>query len=331
MPRALITSAVLQHQEGEHTRILRKAGFDIVYADLSGDLMTEGDLIGALSGVAATLAGSEPYSARVIAASPELRVIARTGVGYDAVDVAAATERKVPIGITPGTNQESVAEQTFALLLGVAKNVPGNHRAVADGGYPRVVTLPLDGQTLGIYGLGRAGKAVAHRAIAFGMSVLAFDPFIAPGATFDGVKLVTVDELLAKSDYLSLHAPLTPETKGFINAATIAKMKDGAIVINTARGGMVDEPALAAALASGKVGGAGLDVTAKEPPVGSPLLSAPNVVFSPHLAGIDSDAVAKMANMAAQTVVDLYEGRWPAERLVNAKELGSNWVWSKTP
>jgi phosphoglycerate dehydrogenase-like enzyme len=147
------------------------------------------------------------------------------------------------------------------------------------------------------------------------------------GVAAPGVRLVDWETLLRESDVISLHAPLTAETQRLIRAESIATMKDGVILINTARGGLVDEADLAAALASGKVGAAGLDVFVNEPPIGSPLLGAPNVLFSPHVASLDHEGLRQMANMAAQTVADLYQGRWPAERIVNGQSLGPNWSW----
>lgn len=326
MPIALVTSAVLQHEEGEYSSILKEAGFSLRFSEATGEDLVAMRLVPLLDGVSAVVAGNEPYTAGVLGEATGLRVIARTGVGYDSVDVAAASARRVAVAITPGTNHESVAEQTFALLLGVAKNVAGNHEVVAAGRYDRRITLPLRGRTLGILGLGRAGRAVAERAIAFRMRVIAFDPYSSKLAPPPGVEMVDFERLLARSDYLSLHAPATPDTARILRNDTIAKMKDGAIVVNTARGSLIDEDALAAALRSGKLAGAGLDVQAKEPPIGSPLLAAPNVLFAPHLAGIDSEAIEQMAVMAADTIAELSRGNWPAERIVNAADL-AGWSW----
>lgn len=328
MPRALVTSAALQHVMGEYTRILTEAGFEIVFLNAGGDQISEAELIVALQRIDATVAGSEPYTRRVLNECPTLSVISRTGVGYDAVDVEAASERGIAVGITPGANHESVAEQTFALLLAVAKQVVQNHNMIQAGRYDRHITVPLRKKTLGIVGLGRAGRAVSLRALAFGMKVIAFDPFAnALAAETLGLPLVDWPTLLSSSDVLSLHAPMTSETRNLINADSIALMKDGVILVNTARGGLVDEEALAAALITGKVRGVGLDVTFREPPIGSPLLHAPNVVLAPHLAGIDAEAIEQMAIMAARTIVDLYQGRYPEERLVNAEALRGRFAW----
>lgn len=329
MPAVLISSGVLYQSPGEHTRILESAGFQVRYPDPGGDQLTEDQLITNLVGVSATIAGSEPYTARVMSESPTLRFISRAGVGYDAVDLEAAKRYRVPVGITPGTNQDAVAEQAMALLLALTKSVVPFHQTVARGQFVRAVTRPLWGTTLGLIGLGRIGRAMAARGRAFGMKVLAFDPYLnaTTWPTGDEISFVTLPDLLKQSDVISLHAPMTEETSKIIRADTIAKMKDGVLIINTARGGLVDEVDLLAGLRSGKVGGAGLDVFANEPPVGSPILEAPNVVFSPHIAGVSSDSLRRMAIMAARTIVDLHQGRWPTERLVNAAELGPDWTW----
>jgi D-3-phosphoglycerate dehydrogenase/(S)-sulfolactate dehydrogenase len=306
---------------------LEDAGFHVRYPAARGQTVTEPLLRAALSNVEAVVAGPEPYSAQLFQDFPGLRAICRAGVGYDAVDVPSATSRGIAVGITPGTNHDAVAEHTFALLLAVAKRIVECHDNVISGGFDRRVMQPLRGRTLGIFGLGRIGKAVAVRAQSFGMAVIAFDPYADRHTTPDGVHWVSFEKLLAQSDYLTLHAPLTPETRHVIDASALAKMKPSAILINTSRGGLVNEHALSSALVSGRLAGAGIDVYEHEPPVGSALLTSPSVVLTPHVAGIDADAVEQMAVMAAQTIVDLYRGLWPADRLVNAAALGPNWKW----
>ena len=188
----------------------------------------------------------------------------------------------------------------------------------------------LRGKTLGLVGLGRTGRAVARRAAAFDMQVLAYDPFVTTTSAGDAqaVELVSFEDLLARSDIISLHAAATEGTSRIIRRETLAQMKPGVVLVNTARGTLIDEAALTEALLSGKVAAAGLDVFEREPPAGSPLLAAPNVVLSPHLAGIDEQALEDMATMAAQTIADLYQQRWPVERLVNAGQLPQPWKWA---
>ncbi len=296
--------------------MLEAAGFEIRDPTPADRALSEAELIANLDGVDATIASGEPYTSTVFQAAPSLRVISRTGVGYDAIDVAEATRRGIWIGVTPGVNQGAVAEHAFALILAIAKCIPGNHANVIAGGFARQPTYALRDKVLGLIGFGRIGRAMERLARAFDMHLVATDPRLPLGESA-GTRMVALETLLAESDIVSLHAPLMPETRRLICAETIAQMKDGAVLINTARGGLVDEQALANALRSGKISAAGLDVFEQEPPIGSPLLSAPNVVLSPHMAGIDELSLADMAAMAAQTIIDVFAGRFPGDRIVN--------------
>jgi D-3-phosphoglycerate dehydrogenase len=331
MPTVLIGPAPLRHQAGRFREILEAAGFTCIDPE-GNDTLTEPQVRTYLPSADAMLAGGERLSDEILALAPRLRVIARTGVGYDAVDVDSATRRGIVVAITPGTNQESVAEHVFALLLALTRKIVVNAIDIRAGGWDRSLIQPLRGKTLGLVGLGRIGRAVATRAVAFGMRVIAFD-VLTPDPEFDarhGIRRMGFEELLAESDMVSLHVPLMPETKHLINRETLARMKPGSYLINTARGGLVVEADLYASLVSGHLAGAGLDVLDPEPPDPSnPLLSLPNVVVSPHNAGIDVQSMIDMANLAAQCVVDLYQGRWPSACIVNG-ELREGWSWSAT-
>ena len=312
MPTVLIGPGTLRQQPGPFRQILTDAGFALV--DPPGDhTLTEDELRALLPEADAMLAGGELLSAEMLALAPRLRAIARTGVGYDAIDIAAATAQRIPVIITPGTNQESVAEQTLALLLALTRDIVINDRLVHSGGWSRKLPIPLRGKTLGLVGMGRIGRAVASRAVAFGMRLIAFDPV--PDLEFDqrhGIRRVGFEELLAESDVVSLHLPLVPATRGLINRETLARMKPGAYLLNTARGGLVVEADLRDALVSGHLAGAGLDVLNSEPPEpGNPLLGLPNVVISPHIAGIDTKGMADMADLASSCIVALFQGKWP--------------------
>lgn len=330
MPTALIAPGVLRGQPGDFREILTAAGFDLL-EPAGADNLTVADLLPCMDRADAVLAGSEPWPASLIRAGGRLRVIARVGVGYDAVDEPAATERGVVLTITPGTNEGSVAEQAFALMLGVCREVARHDAEIRAGGWDRRVARPLRGQILGIAGLGRTGRAVASRARAFGMRVLAYDPFPPPPADAPpDVEIVPLDELLARADIVSLHLPLAAETQKLFGPAAFARMKRGSVFVNTSRGGVVDEEALHDALASGHLAGAGLDVLTEEPPPRDhPLLKLPNVVFSPHIAGVDTTSIADMARLGAQCIVDLYQGRWPEACIVN-RSLAGRWSWSKS-
>lgn len=327
MTKVLIAPMTLVMPEAPFARLLRDAGFELVFPPQPKQL-TEDELLELLTGVKAAIAGSEPYTRRVLAANPQLRVIARAGVGYDAVDCAAATEHGVAVTIAPNTNQEAVAEHTFALILALAKDVIPQHLALKTAGWPRRATLPLRGRNLGIAGLGRIGKAVAVRGAAFGMRLLAYEPY--PDQAFVaqyGIKLMPFEQLLAESDFLTLHLPLTTESKHLMNRRTLALMKPTAYLINTARGGLVCEADLCAALSERRLAGAGLDVFEEEPPSKpNPLCAFENIVVTPHAAGVDTQSRDDMAVSSAQAIVDLSRGQWPAEKVVNP-EVRAKFRW----
>jgi phosphoglycerate dehydrogenase-like enzyme len=303
--------------EGAFLEALREAGFELIYPNIGAQL-TEEQLLEWLPGIKASLAGSEPYTARVLDAHPQLRVIARVGVGYDAVDVEAATKHGCAVTIAPGTNEGSVAEHTFTLILGLAKNIVSQHLGVKSGGWPRGANLPLRGKVLGIAGLGRIGKAVALRGAAFGMRLMAYDPV--PDMAFSAhhhITLVGFERLLAESDFLTLHLPVSAESRYLINRKTLALMKPTAFLINTARGAVVNEADLLEALRNKRLAGAGLDVFEQEPPGKQPLFELDNVLLTPHAAGTDVQSRDDMALSAARAIVSLSRGEWPAEKVVN--------------
>jgi D-3-phosphoglycerate dehydrogenase len=326
MPKCLIAPQTLATIEGPYREVLREAGFELVFPDRPVQ-MNEDELLVKLKGINASLAGSEPYTRKVLEANPQLRAIARAGVGFDAVDVAAATEHGVAVTICPGTNQDAVAEHTFTLILALAKGLIDQHLATKRGEWPRGATLPLRGRTLGIVGLGRIGKAVALRGIAFGMPILAYEPM--PDRAFvekHGVTLAPLDKVLAESDYISLHIPLTPESKYMINQRTLGLMKPTSFLINTARGPLINEADLHAALKEKKIAGAGLDVFEQEPPGKIPLFDQENLVLTPHAAGVDLQSRDDMALASAQSIVALATGGWPAPQMVNP-EVRSRFKW----
>jgi D-3-phosphoglycerate dehydrogenase len=226
-------------------------------------------------------------TAALIAAAPRLRVIARAGTGVDNVDVPAASARGIIVMNAPGANSISVAELALGLLLSLARHLPAADAAMKDGRWEKKKFLgeELRDKTLSLAGLGRIGQEVARRAAAFGMRILAHDPFIAEAVARDlGAELVTLDELFARADYLSLHMPSTPQTRHLVNTARLSGAKRGIRIINTARGDLIDEAALADAIESGQVGGAGLDVFQQEPPADQRLQKLPQVVATPHIA-----------------------------------------------
>lgn len=237
--------------------------------------------------------GATKVTRRLLEAAPRLRYVARAGAGLDNIDTATASERGIGVLNVPGANAVAVAELVFGLLLGLFRQIPAADAAMKRGEWEkgRFQGRELRGKTLAIVGLGKIGAAVAHRARAFEMECIGFDPIVsAADARAMGVEPVTFDELFPRAEVLTLHAPMLPETKGMVGAAQVARMPRGAVLVNAARGGLVDEAALVEALRSGALAGAALDVYAQEPPQGSPLLSLPNVVLTPHIGAATVEA-----------------------------------------
>ncbi|MEM3765535.1 MAG: hydroxyacid dehydrogenase [Candidatus Bathyarchaeia archaeon] len=256
-------------------------------------------------------------SAKIIESANKLKVIGRHGAGYDNVDVETATRHKIPVIYTPQANTESVADHTIGLLIAVAKKIPQAHHALTKKGdwFVRYTYIGTEiyGKTLGLIGLGKIGRAVAKRAKGFRMRILAHDPFIPETVAQKlGVRLVDLNTLLKNSDFVSLHVPLTKETQGLISKEEIEAMKDGAYLVNTSRGELVDENAVYEALVKGKLAGAAFDVYAKEPPdPRNPLFKLGNVVATPHMAAHTKEALRRMAVNVASDVVRVLKGSKP--------------------
>jgi D-3-phosphoglycerate dehydrogenase len=279
------------------------------------------DLIAAIPGYAALVVRSETKVTRaVIEAGTNLQVIGRAGVGVDNIDVDAATERGVVVVNAPAGNTIAVAEHTIGLLLALARSIPQAYGSLRRGEWQRSKYMGTEvrGKLLGIVGLGRIGREVARRAQAFDMRVAAYDPYVgADHARKLGVELLELPALLRAADFVSIHTPSTAQTSGLLGAAELALLKPTAYVLNCARGGIIDEAALQAALESGQIAGAALDVYAKEPPGDLPLLQLDNVVATPHLAASTREAQVNVALEVAEQVIAVLEGR-PALYAVNA-------------
>jgi D-3-phosphoglycerate dehydrogenase / 2-oxoglutarate reductase len=244
--------------------------------------------------------------AEVLAASDRLKVVARAGVGLDNVDVPPATKRGVLVVNAPTSNIVSAAEHAVGLLLAVARRIPAAHSSLQGGEWKRssYSGVELNGKIVGVVGLGKIGQLFAQRLAAFGTTLIAYDPYVSPARAAQlGIELVTLDELLERSDIISVHLPKTPETKGLIGKEALAKTKHGVLIINAARGGLIDEDALADSVRSGHVGGAGIDVFATEPTTSSPLFGLPNVVVTPHLGASTSEAQDRAGTDVARSVL----------------------------
>jgi len=287
---------------------------------------SEATLIKEVQDAQGLLVRTAEIPASVINAGKQLKVIARHGVGYDNIDVKAATARKIPVCITPRANALSVAEHVLAFMLAWAKRIVPYDAATRKNDWDvrnSYGAFDLDGKTIGILGMGRIGMLVCQKAkAAFNMEVLAYDPLV-PREVMEkaGARVATIPEILTAADFVTLHVPSNPETKGMIGEAQFKMMKRSAFLINCARGPIVDEAALVKALKDGTIAGAGLDVFDPEPPTAdNPLFGLPNVLLSPHSAGLTVECVIRMATHAAQAIVDVLEGRRP-EGIINPEAV----------
>ena len=280
-----------------------------------------------VGGADAVVLRTQPMTAEVIAAAPKLKIVSRHGVGYDAVDVAALNARAIPLAIVGDVNSRAVAEHTLMLMLAVARQAAQRDAAIRKGDWNvrnRFETVELDGKSLLLAGFGRIGRRVAELAQAFGMTVTAYDPFVKPEAMARlGVRpAADLLKALAQADYVSLHMPGSA-TGAVIFEEELKAMKPGAILINAARGGLVDETLLDRALREGRLAGAGLDVLKSEPPAPDhPLLTNDRVLLSPHAAGLTAECAARMAIASVQNVLDHFAGRLDPALVVNAAALG---------
>lgn len=317
MPRVIIAEPFAESGQD----VLRRAGVEVVSC-VGSDREA---LLKELRDADGLIVRSETRVDReLLDASRALRVVGRAGVGVDAIDVPAATEAGIVVVNTPAANTIAATEQTFALMLALLRHTPQAYASIKAGEWKRAPFIgnELYEKTLGVVGLGRIGGGIATRAQAFGMHVIACDPFISPSrAEAHGVELLSLAELLSRADIVTLHVPLNEQTARMVNAARIRALKDGAILINCARGGIIDEAALLAALESGHVRAAAIDVVEGEPPIagstGATLLAHPRVVATPHLGGSTHEALARIATELAADLVNVLHGR-PADGAVNA-------------
>jgi D-3-phosphoglycerate dehydrogenase / 2-oxoglutarate reductase len=297
MTAVAITPRSFRQTRGEHHDVLAESPLDVRFANQDRPL-DEAELMELVRGCEGLIVGVDPVTERVLEAGP-LRVVVKYGSGTDNIDLGAAERLGVKVSSTPGANARSVAELTIALLFALARHVVAHDRAVRAGSWSRLAAIELAGKRLGVVGYGAVGRDVARLAASLGMDVVAHDPFVKS----DEVKLVGLDDLLASCDAVSLHVPLDDSTRGMIGAKALGRMRSGALLVNTARGGLVDEGALADALSSGRLGGAALDAFAVEPPSGSPLLGLDNVVLSPHAGAATAEAAQRTALQAVRQLL----------------------------
>jgi phosphoglycerate dehydrogenase-like enzyme len=322
--KILITASAFANTGQRARQFLRDAGCEIVSSHklhtLPADLVAK-----ALSGADALLAGLDLCSAAILdsTAAANLKIISRWGVGYDSIDIAAATRNGIVVCNTPRLLDEAVADYTFALLLGLARRVPEANQTVRAGQWTQSWGTDIGGKTLGLIGCGRIGLAVARRASGFSLRLLAYDPTPNPEAQKFGVSFVPLDTLLAESDFVSLHAALTRESRGLLGERQLRKMKSTARLVNAARGALIDESALARALKEAWIAGAALDVFETEPlPAESPLRDAPNLLLSPHQSSFALETGERVSLVAMQAILDLMSGR-PPQHVVNPEVFSS--------
>ena len=309
--RVLIGSKSFGKAFPEHIDRLRQAGCEVVPNGV-GRAYRAAELVDALRGVHAIVTGTDELTADVIASADQLKTIAKHGVGLDNIDLPAARARGVVVSAAFGAVHDSVADLTMALLLAVARGIVPAHASTKAGQWKGFMGVELRDKVLGIVGLGRIGKEVSVRAQGFGMKVVAHDP--KPDAAFaasHGIRFLTLPELLAVADIVSLHAGLEQAGRPLLGERELELMRAGAILVNTGRGHLVDESALARALAEGKLAGAGLDVFQEEPPRGSPLLGVENVVLAPHMAGDTREARRRMGEITVENIVRVKRGEPP--------------------
>ncbi|HXF64926.1 MAG TPA: phosphoglycerate dehydrogenase, partial [Caldilineaceae bacterium] len=299
---------------------LETAGCEVIPNGV-GRAYRASELMAALAGVDAIITGTDELTGEVIRNADRLKTIAKHGIGLETIDLAAARARGIVVSATPHASSDSVADLTLALLLAAARKVVLAHNSTAAGSWKAFTGMELRDKTLGIVGLGRIGQQVCRRAQGFGMQVIAHDPF--PNQEFAAahqVRFVALDELLATADVVTLHLPADQVSCPLLGAAELGRMKPGALLLNTARGALVDEAALAEALRSGHLAGIGVDAFVDEPPVGSPLLDLANqgynIVLTPHIGGRTVDGLRRMGEMTIENVLCALHGKPPLYQVV---------------
>jgi phosphoglycerate dehydrogenase-like enzyme len=324
MARVLVTTLFIRSPDDACLAPLRQDGHAVELVD-GISVRSEHALSEKLHGVAATLASTEPYTEAVLAQAGELKVISRAGVGFDAIDVPAATRHGVVVCTTPGTNHHAVADLALTLILAQSRRLLDAVNLLKGGGWtPQPVGFELRGSTVGVIGTGLIGSEVVKRLFGFQPRLIAYDVVRnAELVSRYNVEYVALDDLLSQSDVITVHAPLLPETRNMIDAAALAKMKPTAYLVNTARGPLVDEAALAHALHAGTIAGAALDVMHVEPlPADSRLRQAPNLLLTPHIASSTHQSIDAMKRMAVENAARVLRGDQPLSS-VNPAVLSS--------
>lgn len=307
--KVVVTARSFGQVSSRPVEILTCAGCEIVSSSIDRPLGSD-ELSGLVSQADAIIVGNDRVSASVVENAPKLKVISRYGAGVDNIDMQAATARGIVVTNTPGVNDEAVADLTVGLMIALARHICDTVNMVRQGKWSRILGLGMAGKSVGVVGLGRVGKAVARRLAGFDVKTLAYDPVRDDRfAREHGVSFVPLSTLLECSDFVTLHTPLTQQTRHLIGARELSLMKPTAFLINASRGGVVDEEALYAVLKEKRIAGAALDVFSHEPPFGNPLITLDNVLVTSHIGGYTRESVDNMGILAATNVVDVLEGR----------------------
>jgi D-3-phosphoglycerate dehydrogenase len=312
MYKVLVTARIFGHLSDDSFDIFKNSGFELANNPYRGKGLSEDKLIALIGGVHGLLTGVDQVTAKVINAADELKVISKFGTGVDNIDVAAATQKGVVVTNAPGMNSDAVADMTFALILSIARRIPYASDQVRKGNWPLIVGTEISNKTLGLIGLGEIGKRVAVRAGGFNMKILAYE--LLPDEQFIqklGIKRVSLNRLLQESDFVSIHVPLTSETKDLIKTEQLEMMKPTAYLINTARGEIVDENALHDVLQSRKIAGAAFDVFKEEPLREKALLELDNFIVTPHISPFTKEAIENAEKLSAQNIIDVLKGQFP--------------------
>jgi D-3-phosphoglycerate dehydrogenase len=321
MYKVLVTARIFGHLSDDSFDIFNTSGFELVKNPYRGKGLSENELIELIAGVHGLLTGVDQVTERVINTADKLKVISKFGTGVDNIDVKAATQRGIIVTNAPGMNSDAVADMAYSLILAIARKVPFAFDQVKKGHWPLIVGTEIWRKKLGVIGLGEIGKRVAMRAGGFNMRVFAHE--VDPDKIFvreHGIQLLPLNQLLQESDFVSIHVPLTPETENLIQKEQLEMMKPTAFLINTARGGIVDEQDLYEALQSGKIAGAAFDVLLEEPPTERRLTKLENFIVTPHISPFTREAINNAERLSAQNIIDVLEGHFPPH-VVNPEVL----------
>jgi len=318
--KILITPRSFASTSDKPMKMLSEKGYEIQLNDIGRPYKKE-EMLNLVSDIDGIIIGIDELSVEIIEKANRLKVISKYGTGLDNIDINLATEKNITVTNTPTANVDAVADLTFGLILSLARRIPEADKKMKSGKWEKIIGKSVWKKTIGIIGLGKIGKQVVKRAQGFEMNILVFD--LVKDKKFAlryGIKYVKLEKLLKKSDYITIHIPLNDTTRGMISYKELEKVKKEAFLINTSRGGIVDEQALYRALKNNQLKGAALDVYSNEPPVESPLRELDNVIMTPHIGAYTEEAIENMGMQAAQNLIDVLEGRKPKNRIQKERD-----------